>query len=146
MKYSLNISGGESEAINIPTGTDILKVSFSIFQNDKGFTDRSDRLFNTVCIEGKIIDKTKQATKDILEWSKKTAKNDVYKSVEIKVYQGLEVIRDYFMKNMYCSSYTECMNEFIDGASEDGNASFGTFKLELRQRSDSIDTIKVDCN
>ena len=146
MKYSLNISGGESEAINIPQGTDILRVSFSIFQNDKGFTDRSDRLFNTVCIEGKIRSETKQATKDILEWSKKTSKNDVYKSVEIKVYQESEVIRDYFMKNRYCTSYTECMDENIEGNGNRGAAAFGTFKLELRQRSDAIDTIKVDCN
>lgn len=142
MQYSLNISGGESEAIDIAKGNDILKVSFTIFQNDKGFNDRSDRLYNTVTIEGKIRSETKQATKDMLDWSKKIKGSEVYKSVEIKVYQSEEIIRDYFMKNMYCAAYTECMDEAIS----EGNSTWGKFTLELRQRSGAIDTIKVDCN
>lgn len=143
MQYSLNISGGESEAIDIAKGNDILKVSFTIFQNDKGFNDRSDRLYSAVDIEGKIRSETKQATKDMLDWSKKIKASEVYKNVEIKVYQGEEIIRDYFMKNMYCAAYTECMDEAINS---EGNSTWGKFTLELRQRSDSIDTIKVDCN
>ena len=143
MQYSLNISGGESEAIDIAKGDDILKVTFKIFQNDKGFNDRSDRLFNSIDIEGKIRKETKQATKDMLDWSKKIKATEVYKSAEIKVYQGDEVIRDYFLKDMYCAAYTETMSEQDDA---DRSSSWGKFALELRQRSGSIDTIKVDCN
>lgn len=143
MEYSLNISGGESGAIDIVKGMDILKVEFKIFQSDKGFTDRSDRLYNEIVIEGKIRKETKQATKSMLDWSKKTKEAEVYKSVEIKVYQSDELIRDYFMKNMYCSTYVERMDETLN---RDGSTSFGTFRLELRQRSGSIDTIKVDCD
>ena len=81
-------------------------------------------------------------TKNIFEWTKKIDKASVYKIVSIKVYSKEELIRDYYFKDMYCTSYQEVFDENERAVEAD---SIGYFILELKQRKGSIDTIVVDC-
>ena len=146
MKYALKIEGEteEQKIIDISeTETIIKKVDFEIFQSEKTVNDRSENLLHAVSIEGVLTDKSQKQTKELLEWSKKTNKVDVYKTVSIKVYLQEEKIRDYYMKNMFCVSYQEVFNEYIKN-NEESKESIGKFILKMKQRSDSIETIKVE--
>lgn len=148
MKYKVSITGeNEAEKISINDGETITKVDFKIYQSDKSASDRSETLFNTVTIQGILTDKSQEQTLKILEWSKKTDKANVYKTLYIEVFNQQEKIRDYYLKDMFCTSYQEIFNEYQDetGDGEKANNSIGMFILEMKQRKGSIDTIKVAC-
>lgn len=141
MNYELCIES-ETGKINIKDETIIKKIDFKIFQNDKSANDRSDQLFNTLTVQGILTDKSQNETKEILEWSKKTDKANVYKTVSIKVYNQKELLRDYYLKDMFCTGYQEVFNELDDQVDSD---SIGMFVLEMKQRKGSINTINVEC-
>jgi len=141
MNYELCIES-ETGKISIKDETVIKKIDFKIFQNDKSANDRSDQLFNTLTIQGILTDKSQNETREILEWSKKTDKTNVYKTVSIKVYNQKELLRDYYLKDMFCTSYQEIFNEMEDQINND---SIGMFILEMKQRKGSINTIHVEC-
>lgn len=141
MRYTLCIEG-ENGKIDITDENVIKKISIKIFQSDKFANDRSDQLFGELTVRGILNDKSQKETKEIFEWSKKTDKTNVYKTISIQVYNQQELIRDYYLKDMYCTSYEEIFDEYIN--SEDAD-SIGSFVLEMKQRKGSIGTIVVDC-
>ena len=141
MRYELCIEGDGSN-IDIKNKDIIQKVDVKIYQKDKSANDRSEQLFGEVTIQGLLNDKSQKETKNIFEWTKKTDKANVYKIVSIKVYIQEELIRDYYFKDMYCTSYQEVFN----GNENSGEDNFKSYSiLELKQRKGSIDTIVVDC-
>ena len=141
MNYKLCIEG-DNGIINITDEDVIQKVDVKVYQNDKSANDRSELLFGEVIIKGLLNDKSQKETKDIFEWTKKTDKASVYKTISIQVYAAQELIRDYYFKDMYCTSYQEVFDE--NNQNENTN-SIGYFILELKQRKGSINTIVVEC-
>lgn len=143
MKYKLCIEG-DSGKINITDPNVIKGISIKISQSDKSANDRSDQLFGDLIIRGVLTDKSQQETKEIFEWAMKTDKSNVYKTVSIQVYNQEELLRDYYLKEMYCTSYEEVFNEYAadDGADAD---SIGSFVLVMKQRKGAIETIVVSC-
>ena len=140
MKYILTIQG-ESGNIVIRSEDNngiIKKVDFLISQDELDTSDKSERMFNTVVVRGTINDKTQSDTKELLEWSMKTAKTEAYKNVSLIIKKDEDVIRDYYMKDMFCTKYLEFFDEGSD-------SSKGEFILEMRQRKGSIETIVVEC-
>ena len=141
MYYKLCIEG-EGGNIDITNKDVIQKFDVKVYQNDKSSNDRSDQLFGEAVIQGLLNEKSQKETKDIFDWTKKTDKASVYKTVSIQVYDGDELIRDYYFKDMYCTSYQEVFNENKESKEA---SSIGYFVLELKQRKGSIDTIVVEC-
>lgn len=141
MRYEICIES-ETGKISIKDETIIKKIDFKIFQNDKSANDRSDQLFHTLIVQGTLTDTSQKESKEILEWSKKTDKANVYKTVSIKVYNQEELLRDYYLKDMFCTSYQEVFNELDESTDSD---SIGMFILEMKQRKGSINTINVEC-
>lgn len=137
MKYTLCIEG-ENGQIDI-TDPDVIQfIDVKIFQSDKSANDRSDQLFCDITIHGLLTDKSQKETKEIFEWSTKTDKVNVYKNVSIQVKNQDELLRDYYLKEMYCVSYEETFSE-----AKDGSQSIGSFKLEMKQRRGAIETINI---
>ena len=143
MQYKLYIEG-ENEKINITDKNVIKKIDIKIFQSDKSANDRSDQLFGELTVHGLLNDKSQKETRDIFEWAKKTDKASVYKTVSIQVYNQEELLRDYYLKDMYCTSYQEIFNEYTESNGQ-GADSVGSFILEMKQRKGSINTIVVEC-
>lgn len=143
MKYKLCIEG-DSGKINITDPDVIKRIDIKISQNDKSANDRSDQLFGDLVIQGLLNDKSQQETKEIFEWSMKTDKASVYKTVSIQVYNQDELLRDYYLKDMYCTSYEEKFDEYSSESGGSGD-SIGSFILEMKQRKGSIGTIVVSC-
>ena len=140
MKYILTIQGDSGNiVIRSEDNTGIIKkVDFLISQDELDTSDKSERMFNTVVVRGTIDDKTQSDTKELLEWSMKTAKTEAYKNVSLIIKKDDDVIRDYYMKDMFCTKYLEFFDESSD-------SSKGEFVLEMRQRKGSIKTIVVEC-
>ena len=143
MKYKLCIES-DSGKIDITNPEIIKKVSIKISQNDKFANDRSDQLFGDLVIQGLLNDKSQNETKEIFEWSMKTDKSSVYKTVSVQVFNQQELLRDYYLKDMYCVSYEEIFDEY-HGESGEMSDSIGSFILVMKQRKGSIETIKVSC-
>ena len=143
MNYKLCIEG-ENGKIDITDPNVIKKIDIKIFQSDKSANDRSDQLFSELTINGVLTDKSQKETQEIFEWSKKTDKANVYKTVSIQVYNQQELLRDYYLKEMYCVSYEEIFNEYASQDGQDAD-SIGSFVLEMKQRKGAIDTIVVEC-
>ncbi len=143
MKYKLCIEG-DSGQINITDPDVIKRIDIKISQSDKSANDRSDQLFGDLVIQGLLNDKSQQETKEIFDWSMKTDKASVYKTVSIQVYNQDELLRDYYLKDMYCTSYEEIFDEYQEGSGVAAD-SIGSFVLEMKQRKGSIDTIVVSC-
>ena len=143
MGYELSIKG-ESGTIRIvdDTGHLIKRVKFDIYQKDKLANDRSEQLFNSVRIEGLLNEKTTDSARDILEWSKKTEREEIYRTVSIQIKSGGKLIRDYYLKDMFCVSYEEIFDEY--DKEDKGEEMGGTFILEMKQRNGSINTIVVE--
>lgn len=144
MKYKLCIEG-ENGKIDITDPDVIKKINIKVFQNDKSANDRSDQLFGELTIRGLLNDKSQNETREIFDWSKKTDKASVYKTVSIQVYNQEELLRDYYLKDMYCTSYEEIFDEYVGQDGGQGGDSIGSFVLEMKQRKGSIDTIVVEC-
>ena len=140
MKYILTIQGESGNIVIRSEGNNgiIKKVDFLISQDELDTSDKSERMFNTVVVRGTIDDKTQSETKELLEWSMKTAKTEAYKNVSLIIKKNDDVIRDYYMKDMFCTKYLEFFDESSD-------SSKGEFVLEMRQRKGSIETIVVEC-
>lgn len=143
MKYKLCIEG-DNEKINITDPDVIKRINIKISQSDKSANDRSDQLFGDLIVQGLLNDKSQEETKEIFEWSMKTDKASVYKTVSIQVYNQEELLRDYYLKDMYCTSYEENFDEYSSESGESGD-SIGSFVLEMKQRKGSIGTIVVSC-
>lgn len=141
MKYKLCIES-DSGKINVTDPKIIKRVSIAVSQKDKFANDRSDQLFGDMVIEGVLTDKSQKETKEIFEWSMKTDKTSVYKTVSLQVSNQNELLRDYYLKDMYCVSYEEIFDEYQDQGQSN---SIGSFKLVMKQRVGSIETIKVSC-
>ena len=143
MNYKLCIEG-ENGKIDITDPNVIKKIDVKVFQSDKSANDRSDQLFSELTIYGVLTDKSQKETQEIFEWSKKTDKANVYKTVSIQVYNQQELLRDYYLKEMYCVSYEEIFNEYDSREGQDAD-SIGSFVLQMKQRKGAIDTIVVEC-
>ena len=143
MNYKLCIEG-ENGKIDITDPNVIKKIDIKVFQSDKSANDRSDQLFSELTIYGVLTDKSQKETQEIFEWSKKTDKANVYKTVSIQVYNQQELLRDYYLKEMYCVSYEEIFNEYASQGGQDAD-SIGSFVLQMKQRKGAIDTIVVEC-
>lgn len=143
MNYKLCIEG-ENGKIDITDPNVIKKIDIKVFQSDKSANDRSDQLFSELTIYGVLTDKSQKETQEIFEWAKKTDKANVYKTVSIQVYNQQELLRDYYLKEMYCVSYEEIFNEYASQDGQDAD-SIGSFVLEMKQRKGAIDTIVVEC-
>ena len=143
MNYKLCIEG-ENGKIDITDPNVIKKIDVKVFQSDKSANDRSDQLFSELTIYGVLTDKSQKETQEIFEWSKKTDKANVYKTVSIQVYNNKELLRDYYLKEMYCVSYEEIFNEYDSREGQDAD-SIGSFVLQMKQRKGAIDTIVVEC-
>ena len=143
MNYKLCIEG-ENGKIDITDPNVIKKIDIKVFQSDKSANDRSDQLFSELTINGVLTDKSQKETQEIFEWSKKTDKANVYKTVSIQVYNQQELLRDYYLKEMYCVSYEEIFNEYASQSGQDAD-SIGSFVLQMKQRKGAIDTIVVEC-
>ena len=131
MRYKLCIEG-DSGKINITDPDVIKKINIRI----------SQQLFGDLGIQGLLNDKSQQETKEIFEWSMKTDKASVYKAVSIQVYNQEELLRDYYLEDMYCTSYEENFDEYQDGSGS-GADSIGSFVLKMKQKEGSIGTIVV---
>ncbi len=120
----------------------ITNVKINIFEDDNKATERSDWLYNSVEIEGELSTYAREATQKIFEWSKKTKRDDVYKTVEIVVKDKGERIRKYTIPQMFCHCYTESFAE-----SPTDKSSIGHWHLILRQQhqKEYIEKIKVEC-
>ena len=140
MKYILTIQGDSGNIVIRSENNKgiIKKVDFLISQDELDTSDKSEKMFNTVVVRGTIDDKTQSETKELLEWSMKTAKTEAYKNVSLIIKKDEDVIRDYYMKDMFCTKYLEFFDESSD-------SSKGEFVLEMRQRKGSIKTIVVEC-
>ena len=145
MRYELILEGssGTIKLASLGDSDDVItKTDFLVSQVSLETNDKSDSLFNTLVIEGEIKDKTQHETKELLDWSLKTAKAEAYKNVTLIVKKNADVIRDYYLKDMYCVSYQEIFNE---EQTSNGKDTYGRFILKMRQRKGAIETIKVDC-
>ena len=138
MRYELTVGDIVLESNNDNV---IRKVDFLISQENLETNDKSDSLFNTLVVEGEIKDSTQQKTKELLDWSMKTGKADVYKTVKLIVKKDEDVLRDYRLENMYCVSY----QEFFHGDDSGRSDTYGKFILKMRQRKGLIGTINVTC-
>ena len=146
MKYQLSIEGSGG-TINIDKDSGVIKkIDIKISQSDKSANDRSDQLFADLVIHGLLTDKSQEQTKDMFNWSMKTDKASVYTVVSIKVFNQEELLRDYYLKDMYCTSYQESFDEYVSESDGRSSDSIGSFVLEMKQRKGSIETIKVECN
>lgn len=139
MKYKLALEGESGtinlKNINVDDGI-ITSVDFVTSQEDLNTSEKSDKLFNTLVIKGTITDESKEQTRELLEWSVKTDKANIYKNVSLIVMKDESVkLRDYYVKSMFCTRYEEIFD------SDNG----GMFVLEMRQRKGQITSIKVDC-
>lgn len=141
MNYKLCIEGDNGK-INITDPSVIKKISIKISQSDKFANDRAEQLFGDLVIQGVLNDKSQRETKEIFEWSMKTDKSNVYKTISIQVYNQKELLRDYYLKEMYCTSYEEIFDEYADHNGAGGN-SIGSFVLVMKQRNGAIGTIVV---
>lgn len=140
MRYELIIEGkgGTIKLASLSDNDNIIsRVDFLIAQEDLEAGSKANNLFNTLVIEGEIQEKTQNETRELLEWSRKMDQ-DSYRTVSLKIKQTRDVIRDYYLKEMFCVSYQEHFFE------EKGNT-YGRFVLKLRQRKGAIETIVVDC-
>lgn len=141
MKYELSLEG-ESGTINLANigqnDSVINQVDFILAQEDLETSDKSEQLFHTLVIRGEITDKTQAQTRELLDWSMKTNKANIYKTVSLVIKKDADVIRDYYLKDMFCTSYQEIFDDKND-------SSKGEFILKMRQRKGSIGTIVVDC-
>lgn len=140
MEYELNIDG-----IQIAKNSKIVKyVDIKISQTDKSASERSDLLFADLTIRGRLFDGSKKETKAMFDWSQKTDKGSVYKNVQIKVFDGEELIRDYTLEQMFCASYQESFDEPDSGLPiSNGKGSVGSFVLEMKQKAGYIDRVTV---
>lgn len=149
MKYELKLEGesGIINLANIGKNDSIIKsADFLIEQANMATNDKSDQLFHTLVVKGEITDKSKKATKELLDWSMTTKQSEIYKNVTLKITQTqTELIRDYYIKDMFCVSYREYFDD-SEGSDEKADSSKGSFILKMRQRKGSIETIKVNCN
>ena len=95
MKYILTIQGESGNiVIRSEDNTGIIKkVDFLISQDELDTSDKSERMFNTVVVRGTIDDKTQSDTKELLEWSMKTAKTEAYIS-SLSVIEMIQSARD----------------------------------------------------
>lgn len=143
MKYKLCIEGDNGK-INITDPDVIKKISIKISQSDKSSNDRSEQLFGDLIVQGVLNDKSQKETKELFDWSMKTDKSNVYKTVSIQVYNQSELLRDYYLKDIYCTSYEEIFDEYADSNGENGD-SIGSFILVMKQRKGAIETIVVSC-
>lgn len=142
MEYKLCIEGINGK-IDITDTQIIQKIDIRIYQSDKSSNDRSDQLFSELTIYGLLNDKSKKETQEIFEWSKKIDKANVYRIISLQVYNQKDLVRDYYLKEMYCDSYEEIFDEC---SSQDGPKadSIGSFVLKMKQRKGAIDTIVVE--
>ena len=141
MEYTLRIEGeGEPIVLSSQSQRAISKVEFVISQEDLATADRSENLFNSIVVSGLILAENQTVTKDLLNWSLKTNRAEIYKTVSLTIKKDNDVIRDYYLKNMFCTRYEECFDE-----SQKETSMLGSFILSMRQRRGFIDTIKVDC-
>ena len=142
MKYELKLEGesGTINLANIGDNDSIIKsADFLIEQEDLATNDKSDKLFHTLVVIGEITKESKEATKELLDWSITTKEAEIYKNVTLKIIKDkVGIMRDYYIKNMFCTSYREYFDDKKD-------SSTGSFVLKMRQRKGSIETIKVDC-
>lgn len=141
MRYELTIEGKPSNIVlkSLGTGDNIIKkVDFLISQENQETNSRAANLFHTLLIEGELKESTKRETRQLLEWSRQTENAKVYKNVTLIVKQDVEVIRNYYLKDMYCVSYQECFDD-----EDSGKGDYGRFVLMMRQKKGSIDSINV---
>ena len=141
MRYKLCIEG-ENGQINIDDPNVIKRIDIHISQRDKSENSRSDQLFGDLVIQGVLNLKSQQATKEILEWSMKTDKASGCKTVYIQVYYQDKLLRDYYLKDMFCAGYKEVFDEYSEPTWQYPD-SIGTFVLEMKQRKGSIETMVV---
>ena len=108
-------------------------VDIKVYQHDESANDRSEQLFVDLKIEGALNERSKAQTKALFDWSTEREGINVYKNVQIKVFDYRELLRVYSLENMFCASYQETFNEY---ASEQG--SIGSFVLEMKQRRSDV--------
>jgi len=143
MRYTLCIEG-DSGKINITDPNVIKKISIKISQSDESSNDRSEQMSGDLVIQGVLNDKSQQETKELFDWSMQTKKANVYKTVSIQVYDGDELIRDYYLKQMYCTSYEEVFDSYTP-TGDQKKESIGSFVLVMKQLKGAIETIVVSC-
>lgn len=141
MNYKLFIEGANGK-IAITEKNIINKVDINVFMIEKSVNDHSDQLFNNLTICGRLSSDSKKETLELFEWSKKTDKADAYRTVSLQIYDGNELIRDYYLKEMYCVSYKELFA--IPESDESDAGSAGSFILVMKQKKGAIDTIVVE--
>lgn len=138
MIYELTLEGGQGQ-ISLNGKDDISSVEFVVAQESTTSNDKSDRMASTIKVTGRIRTETKEATRELSEWSRKLDTENVYKTLSIIIKQTTDtVLRDIYMKNMFCVSYTERF-------SDEGEKQIGLFELCMRQKTGHLDTIKVEC-
>lgn len=132
MRYKLCIEG-ENGQIEIDDPDVIKRIDIQISQRDKSENSRSDQLFGDLVIQGVLNLKSQQANKEILEWSMKTDKASVCKTVSIQVYYQDKLLRDYYLKDVFCAGYKEVFDEYSEPKWQYPD-SIGTFVLEMKQK------------
>lgn len=144
MRYELTIEGKPKNIVIKSLGQDdsvIKNVDFLISQKELETNARSENLVHTLVIEGEVKDTTKSATKQLLEWSLQSESAKAYKNVTLIVKKDSDIVlRNYYLKDMYCVSYQE---DFREDASDGSEDTYGRFVLKMRQKKGSIETINV---
>lgn len=142
MHYELSIEDNSEKKIEISVDGIITNVKVVLSQNDDNSKSSSERMNANVSILGMIKNESLNQTKEILNWSKTTVTEQMYKSIIIRVYKDKNkkegsLIRDFYFQEMYCFSYEE---HFESGS----NDIYGTFCLNLKQVNGKVDTIVVE--
>lgn len=144
MRYELTIEGKPNNIVIKSLGKNdsvIRKVDFLLSQKELETNARSENLVHTLVIEGELKDTTKSATRQLLEWSLQSESSKAYKNVTLIVKKDADIVlRNYYLKDMYCVSYQE---NFCETAGDGGEDTYGSFVLKMRQKKGSIETINV---
>lgn len=131
MPCTVKITGGKSD---ISLDQDIrIKVLFDT--EEEHVFQKSNSVGATVTISGSVDEDSKEAVIQVSRWSRDFTADGIYRQVEITDAQkGTDtVLRTYIFPQMFILSYEE----------DWGESNAGNFKLVLKQRKNSLQSIET---
>lgn len=113
-------------------------VEFKLDTVEENVEDRSDDVINIIKIKGKITVDTKDEVRKLALWAKEKLRVKVFKTVEITLTSGGDMLREYSLNYAFCVDYTETFNSGKDSGKE-GNS----FELVISQRKADLDGLNI---
>lgn len=112
MQYNIKIIAQNGQSVSLVSENDSTNASvkFCIAAKEENTKERKDDLVATMTIIGPLNDSEKgmkEATLELLKWSKAIKKEEAYRTVEAELSQNNEIYRVYKVPEMFVVSYTE---------------------------------------